>query len=239
MIRLVETDSTNNYLTKLAHKQPLEELTVVTADFQTAGKGQRGNGWESEQGKNLLFSCIFYPDFLPVRKQFLLSKVIAISIKEALEQYITGISIKWPNDIYWHNKKICGILLENELQGNKIKHCIAGIGINVNQKEFHSPAPNPISFINITGQEQDTLVLLNTIMEQIVFYYQLLKTAAEEKINRLYAQSLYRKEGFHLYVDKNGQFTARIVEVLPEGFLILEDSAGKKRNYAFKEVQFI
>lgn len=238
MIRLTETDSTSNHLSRLADTCLPEEFTVVSADYQTAGKGQRGNSWEAEAGKNLLFSFILYPGFLVVRKQFLLSKLISLSIKEALEAYATGFSIKWPNDIYYNDLKICGILLENQLTGTRIERCIAGVGINVNQQTFHSPAPNPVSLFNICGSEQDRTALLDNILQKVSHYYQLLQAGEEALIDRLYAASLYRKEGFHPYTDANGAFSARIVEVLPEGLLILEDSEGKQRSYAFKEVQF-
>ena len=141
LIHISETNSTNNYLQTLCARQKVEELTTVVADFQTSGRGQRGNSWESEPLKNLLFSFVLFPDFLEARCQFLISQIISLAIKEELSTYTEDISIKWPNDIYWKEKKICGILIENDLMGRNICQSIAGIGININQEEFYSPAP--------------------------------------------------------------------------------------------------
>ena len=155
LIHLEETDSTNKYLNELCNKQCVEELTTITADFQTSGRGQRGNSWESEAGQNLMFSFVLYPTFLKARRQFLLSQIISLAIKEELERYVSNISIKWPNDIYWKDKKICGMLIENDLTGVHISRSITGIGINVNQETFCSDAPNPVSLKQINGQSYD------------------------------------------------------------------------------------
>ena len=149
LIVLPETGSTNNYLSQLCNEQEaaVKEFTTVIAERQTAGKGQRGNSWESEDYRNLTFSFVLYPTFVEVRRQFLLSQFISLSIKEELDEWTEDISIKWPNDIYWHEKKICGILIENDLAGHHIGRCIAGIGVNINQEVFRSDAPNPVSQI--------------------------------------------------------------------------------------------
>ena len=117
LIYIEETDSTNHYLNDLCNKQDVSELTTVVANYQTLGRGQRGNSWESEKGKNLMFSFVLYPTSLEIRRQFLLSQIISLSIKEELDTYVKDISIKWPNDVYWKERKICGILIENDLMG--------------------------------------------------------------------------------------------------------------------------
>ena len=151
LIVLDETDSTNRYISQLCNnpQKAVAELTTVSAEFQTAGKGQRGNSWEAEKEKNLLFSFVLYPTFLEARCQFILSQIISLSIKEELDRWSDEITIKWPNDIYWRDKKICGILIENDLSGHFIGRCISGVGININQKEFHSDAPNPEAGANL------------------------------------------------------------------------------------------
>lgn len=240
LIALEQTHSTSSYLQSLSNEpQPLTEFTTATAAFQTAGKGQRGNSWESERGKNLLFSFILYPHFLEVKKQFMLSKAIAIAIRQTLAMHAEGFTIKWPNDVYWNDKKICGTLIENDLQAGRIVKSIVGIGININQQTFQSPAPNPVSLFNITGSEHQPAPILQTIMAQTAHYYGILKSGDEATINTLYSLFLYRKAGFHPYSDAEGRFEARIVEVLPQGTLVLEDRAGKHRNYMFKEVQYV
>ena len=164
LIHINETNSTNNYLQSLCSEQKVEELTVVVADFQTSGRGQRGNSWESAPSKNLLFSTVIFPEFLEARRQFLISQVISLAIKEELDTYTTDISIKWPNDIYWKEKKICGMLIENDLMGRNISQSIVGIGININQEAFHGAAPNPVSIYQITGKQYDIFEILKTIL---------------------------------------------------------------------------
>lgn len=239
-IHLPETDSTSNYLSALSSVgQEVDEFTVVYADFQTAGKGQRNQSWESEVGANLLFSIIVYPAFLEVRKQFLLSQIIALAIKDELDVLSDGFSVKWPNDIYWHNKKLCGILIENDLLGSCIKRSIAGIGINTNQHMFSDSVPNPVSLWQITGKTYDIPSLLSRVAGRIVEYYNRLKAGEEETFRQRYHDALFRKDGYHRYRDPAGEFMARIVAVRPEGMLILEDEAGNRRAYLFKEVQYV
>ena len=239
LVYLEETESTNKYLNDLCNRQCVGELTTVTTDFQTSGRGQRGNNWESERGQNLMFSFVLYPAFLKARKQFLLSQIISLAIKEELDTHVSDVSIKWPNDIYWKEKKICGILIENDLMGRNISQSIAGIGININQETFHSFAPNPVSLRQITGKEFDLFEILKNIVLRIQSYYSLLKKGNTESIVCQYEMSLFRKEGMHRFKDANGEFLARIICVEPEGRLILEDEILNKRGYMFKEVEYL
>lgn len=241
LIYLEETESTNKYLNELCNKQCVGELTTVTTNFQTSGRGQRGNSWESEAGKNLMFSFVLYPTLLKASKQFLLSQIISLAIKEELDTYVSDISIKWPNDIYWKDKKICGMLIENDLTGIHISRSIAGIGININQDIFTSPAPNPVSLKQITGLSYSPEKILASIMKRVKDYYALLQTkenSTDTYIANRYASSLFRKEGFHLYTDTNGTFLARLLHIEPDGRLTLEDLVGTERTYLFKEVQY-
>lgn len=239
IIHVQETDSTNNHLSAVAEKEPVAEFTVVLADFQTAGKGQRGNTWEAEKEKNLLFSFVLYPTFLEAKRQFILSQIVSLSIKEELDQWTEDVSIKWPNDIYWKDKKICGILIENDLTGAFIARSISGIGVNINQDVFLSNAPNPVSLKQITGQEHDCHTILNHIMQRIKAYYSLLRQGKTADIISRYQNALFRKTGMHRYCDENGEFQAQILEVEPDGHFILKDELGKVRRYVFKEVQYI
>lgn len=239
LIRVEETNSTNNYLQALCDERKVEEFTTVVADFQTSGRGQRGNSWESEPGENLLFSFVVFPEFLEARRQFLLSQIVSLAIKEELDNYVADISIKWPNDIYWREKKICGMLIENDLMGRYISQSIAGIGININQEAFYSPAPNPVSLRQITGKEYDIFEILGNVMVRVQSYYKLLREDDTTIIATRYEKSLFRKEGMHRYRDANGEFLARILSVEPEGKLILEDEMQRKRGYMFKEVEYL
>ena len=244
MIHLNETDSTNRYLQQLcqeAGNNKVEEFTTVCADYQTAGKGQRGNSWEAAKGANLLFSFVCYPTFVPIRQQFVLSQLISLGIKETLDEYCSDISIKWPNDIYWKEKKICGILIENDLQGNSIGRCISGIGLNINQEVFLSDAPNPISLKQITGKHYQRETITEKVMQRIEQSYQKLKedSAYASELATRYAASLFRREGLHCYQDKDGLFNARLVRVEADGRFVLMDEANQERSYLFKEVQYV
>lgn len=244
MIHLNETDSTNRYLQQLcqeAGNNKVEEFTTVCADYQTAGKGQRGNSWEAAKGANLLFSFVCYPTFVPIRQQFVLSQLISLGIKETLDEYCSDISIKWPNDIYWKEKKICGILIENDLQGNSIGRCISGIGLNINQEVFLSDAPNPISLKQITGKHYQRETILEKVMQRIEQSYQKLKedSAYASELATRYAASLFRREGLHCYQDKDGLFNARLVRVEADGRFVLMDEANQELSYLFKEVQYV
>ena len=237
IIRLKEIDSTNRFLRELKDEQE-DEMVVAVADFQTAGKGQGSHTWESEAGKNLLFSIKVHPRWVPVRQQFLLSMAGAIAIKEALETYVDGITLKWPNDVYWNDKKISGTLIETSIDSKGIKTCIFGIGINVNQEAFHSDAPNPVSLHQILGHEVDKDELLPKVIEGFRRYYELLRRADYMDVSGIYHLSLYRRKGFHLYEDADGDFEGAFVEVEDDGHLILHDKQGVIRSYSFGEVKF-
>ncbi len=238
-IHLEEIDSTSNYLKKILSENEVSEGTIVVADFQTGGRGQRGNSWESEKGQNLTFSILLKPDFVSANKQFIISQIIALAIKDVLDRYADGISIKWPNDIYWNNSKICGILIENSLIGNYIQQSIAGIGININQTEFRSDASNPISLSMVTGNSYNLHEILDKITNSILFYYQLAKDGNTFEIVSLYKNALFRKNGYHFYNDGIEDFEAKINDIEPSGILVLEKPDGKIRKFAFKEIKYI
>lgn len=245
LIHLELTDSTNRYLTSLCDERHdnVEPFTTVLADYQSAGKGQRGNSWESEEGTNLTFSFVLYPSFLSAKRQFVISQIVSLGIVNALRKYVDeGISIKWPNDIYYHDKKICGMLVEVYLKGMNLGRCICGIGLNVNQEIFLSDAPNPVSLCTIIGRKVDRMVLLQDVMGEIQCLYSKLMgddDTMEKEIPYSYFQSLYRREGFYRYKDNNGEFQAKLLKVEPDGRLLLEDDAQNQRSYLFKEIQYI
>ena len=229
IVHIDETDSTNRWL-----KDHGEGTMVVATDYQTAGKGCGSNAWESERGKNLTFSMLIHPDGIAAREQFRITEVVSVALCRTLQPYIYNkVEIKWPNDIYVGDRKLCGILIENRLQGNVIVDCIIGIGLNVNQRVFLSDAPNPVSMYQLTGQELDRDELLNAFIENLDQEWQN-KTNGSE-----YRELLYRKGKDGLYEDKTGRFVARLADVLPDGKLLLVDEEGKEHAYAFKEVSFI
>ena len=236
-IHLGQTDSTNNYLRQLPSQ--MEDMVVVTSDFQTSGRGQGSNKWESEPGANLLMSVSVKPVTVPVREQFVLSMAGAIAVREALDTYTEGIKLKWPNDVYWHDCKISGTLIETSVGQGLLQKCIFGIGINVNQKEFHSDAPNPVSLWQILGHEVSLEDLTLTVIERLDTRLSQVMAGEMSEIISMYHERLYRKEGFYSYQDAEGCFTASIDHVESDGHLVLRDTSGHLRKYAFKEVAFI
>lgn len=238
IIKLHEIDSTNAYLRNYKPEEG-EELTVVTAEYQTAGKGQGKNTWESNHGENLLFSILCHPKNVSAKRQFILSEACALAIRDALRIYIGDIKIKWPNDIYWHDHKLGGILIQCTLTGSNVKDCILGIGIDVNQQEFENLTKNPISLYQITGREIDRDDLLDSIIEEFQHYIDLINNGNYDSITADYQESLYRAQGYHQYRDDEGEFLARFVTIEPSGRLVLMDEDGMLRTYAFKEVKFM
>lgn len=235
-VYLDEVDSTNRWL--LEHGG---DDIVVTAEYQTAGKGQGSHTWESERGANLLFSILIHPVGIKPARQFLLSEVWALSLRDALGEYVDGIVIKWPNDIYWFDKKISGTLIETHLSGGMVREVVIGTGVNVNQTVFLSDAPNPVSLRQACGTdgEIDRYDLLNKILSRFVENYQQLLSGDIDAIQQRYRQSLYRREGFYWYEDVNGTFEAELMGVAPSGSLTLRDTHGVLRYYEQREVRFV
>ena len=240
VIRLEETDSTNNYLHNHAEELSDSEFTVAVTDFQVAGKGQRGNSWESSPGKNLLFSILCRPDFLAGNEQFYLSQIISLSIKDTLDKFMQNCSIKWPNDIYWKEKKICGILIENDLLGKIISQSILGEGLNINQESFVSNAPNPVSMAQVIGTALELTDLFEKLMAQITLRYEQLLNDEFETIDREYKAKMWRADNqLYAFKDTKGTFQAKIEGVNCIGQLCLLLPDGEKRVYGFKEVEYI
>lgn len=238
IIRVDETDSTNNAIRNHEHS-PGKEFLVISAEYQTGGKGQRGNSWESARGKNLLFSLSCHPTFLHAQQQFLLSQIISLSVLDVFRHYIRRFSIKWPNDIYWRDKKIGGILIENDLSGTHIARSIIGVGLNINQTEFKGGAPNPVSLLQVCGIHCKRKHVLERILKHFESYYRMLERGEVGTIREHYRKALFRRRDFHPYRDADGVFNARLHHVEDSGLIILEDTEGRLRPYAFKEVEFV
>lgn len=237
-IRLDEVDSTNTYLRRMENL-PDADIVVVTAGHQTAGRGMGSNRWESEDGRNLLFSMLVRPEGVPAARQFALSMAEALAVKDALDPIAGEVTLKWPNDVYWHDRKISGTLIETAISGRLVKDCIFGTGINVNQRVFRSDAPNPVSLRQITGRDTDMNVVLDSVLEAFEGYYAMVLDGGYDRVGRLYYDALYRRTGMHAYSDSDGRFMASVVRVGHDGRLVLRDDAGRERIYAFKEVSYI
>ncbi|MEG1538943.1 MAG: biotin--[acetyl-CoA-carboxylase] ligase [Muribaculaceae bacterium] len=238
-IHLRETQSTNTYLSKVASMLPTG--TVIYTWKQVEGRGQRGNAWESEPEKNLTFSLLLRPEHLLPRNQFYLSEAVSLAIVNTLSVYAPDFSVKWPNDIYYKDKKVCGILIEHSISGEKIDHTIIGVGLNVNQLSFVSDAPNPVSLAQIIGTELDAEKLLHDVADNIVKLADFSADTSFEDLHQSYLDVLYRNDaGYHKFEDANGTiFEAQIIDVQSDGIIVLKDDTDNMRRYAFKEMAFV
>lgn len=248
-MHVAETDSTMQHVRLVATQWPDREFVLLSADFQTAGRGQRGNHWESERGSNLLFSLLFHPRFLAPCRQFALSEICALAVCETLRNAFceaegrgageADFSVKWPNDIYYGDHKICGMLIEHNVVGAQLDTTVAGVGINVNQQRFESDAPNPISLAQILGSPVSTDRLRREFCVCFLRLYDRLQQGAAPDVHAEYLAHLYWRDGWHPYRDARGFFEARVARVSPDGMLTLCLRDGSERTYAFKEVSHV
>ena len=236
---LKEIGSTNTYLQESDKDRLLPEGTIVYCDIQRSGRGQRGNSWESEPFKNLTFSLLLRPEHIPANRQFLLSEIVSLATVDVLNRYATGFSIKWPNDIYWHDKKIAGILIENVLSGSTFSRAIIGMGLNINQKNFYSDAPNPVSLYQITGRTYKIEKILDEFTEAFGKRYTDTFTNSSDRIHKEYIAALYRNDGVYPFYSDGNIFHASIADVELDGHLLLSTESGEKKRFAFKEVSFL
>lgn len=212
---------------------------VIMAIRQTAGRGQRGNKWESAPGENLTFSIVLEPSFLPAAGQFLLSEAAALAVADTLGKYGIEARIKWTNDIYVGDGKICGMLIEHDLHGANLARSIVGIGINVNQSSFPPGVPNPASMTLETGLGYDTREVLDTLLEMFRIRYALLEAGDEKTITEDYHTLIYRRdESRKFFIPGEGEVIGTIRSVESTGRLMVEIN-GILRGFLFKEVEFI
>lgn len=264
IIELEEVDSTNRFLREYDGEEG-QLMTVAVAHSQTAGRGQGTNTWESEPGKNLTFSVRIRPRGVPASSQYILLEAMALAIRSTLDTLVSsvrswqmleehdfmagrlvasgtdcrGFTIKWPNDIYWDDRKISGTLSECEVSSRGVGSCILGSGININQMQFISDAPNPVSLAQIMGRSVSLKKVLRGVLQAFAAQLERIGEGDFAAIEREYMDCLYRRTGEYRYADAQGEFFARIEKVLPNGHLILRRDGGELREYAFKEVAFL
>lgn len=250
-VHLPEVASTNSWLLS-ARQQGRSDCTEGTVAFtlrQTSGRGQMGNVWESEADKNIAFSVLLQPQFVPVAQQFVLSQLVSVAIVEAVEALAPALQgqvcVKWPNDIYVGHRKLAGILIENRLMGSRLEDCVVGIGINVQQEQWLGGAPNPVS-LRMLGVEVAPEDVMRAVATRLAARYAALADATsrveqQSVVRRLYGQCLYRRTGLHRYLDvaTGVAFDATIAGVADNGPLSLLLPSGELRSYWFKEVRFV
>lgn len=239
---LEEVDSTNSYVA--VHASELEDMTMVIANTQTAGRGQRGNSWESAPGCNLTFTLFCRPKGVAPAQQFSISEAVALAVADTLAAYGIGAMVKWPNDVYVGDRKIAGILIEHSLQGNGIEHSRIGIGLNVNQPEFFSDAPNPVSMRMLLGRDSDLGQCAARLYAALSARLGAVSTEeGRSDTHEEFLGRLWRGDGqaWPFRDRESGRlFRGSIAGVEPEGFLhIRPEGGGEDRVYAFKEVEFI
>ena len=251
IIRLATVDSTNRYMrdnaSELWSKHGESGFVVVTAGHQTAGRGQRGNTWNSNAGENLLFSILVCPgERLKVTEQFLLSQAVALSLHEAMLHFGIETRLKWPNDIYVDKRKLAGILLELDYAGAFVEQAIIGIGINVNQETFPPMERVPVSMKMLWKaengmQRQDFIIddVLATILDLFEHYYTEMRFGNRDAIAAEYKRVLLGMNERHTFFDRDGHFDAVIQDVESDGHLILRRNDGSTGRYAFKEVEMV
>ncbi len=232
-----------------ARDEKYREGDVVWADFQTAGRGQRGHLWHSRKGENLTFSVVLEPSFVPIAEQFSVSEVVALSLVDMLAEYGIEAKIKWTNDIYVGDKKLVGILIEHSLSSATLRRTIVGVGINVNQREFDPSIPNPVSMAQLLDRELDAEEVLQRFLKHLQENYEYLREAKNSQLSTLNSQLalhdrynalLYRKNEYHTYALPSGEkFRAKILGTAPSGALRLEDDKGNTKDYLFKEIEFV
>ena len=236
IVRLEVTDSTNNYAKQQIRENGLSEGTVFLAHEQTAGRGQQKNSWESEPGENLLFSIVLCPDFLEIRRQFMLSKVVALGIYKALNKYVDSLKIKWPNDIYAGNQKLGGILIENSVMSGLLKSAVVGIGLNVNQTLFPAGLITAVSIKQATGKTLVPVVAAQELCECLENRYQQLQQRTASLLPE-YNRVLY-KAGEQVKLRTSEKvIETQIVGVKENGLLRTVDETN--RFFRFGEVEWI
>lgn len=240
IIKLDATPSTNSYLKQLAQERSLDDFTMVRCDHQTEGRGQKGNSWVSDKGKNLTFSILKRFEGLKVGKSFSLNCLVSLAIFDVLNTLeIPDVTIKWPNDIMSGNKKLCGILIENSLSGAYIKQSIIGIGLNVNQTDF-SDLPNATSMSLASKNEYNLETMFLKILDQLAFYLDAFRSFGYNKAKESYENTLFRKDILSKFVENNGEsFEGYIRGITESGLLKIERKNGIVNEYAFKEVKMV
>ncbi len=246
-----EVDSTNSRLASC--REILPSGSVFAALRQSAGRGQRGNGWSAAAGENLTFSLLCRMERLPSRSQFSISRATALALTDYLASKGIRAMIKWPNDIYVGDRKICGILIENSIIGGSISSSIIGIGLNVNQTQFDG-LPNPVSMSLLTGVRYDLKAEIETLLHHLGA--RLADVCRPDLLERDYDALLYRKGVWKDYLDcrnlaaasltattspvEGGRTIRGCIEgVSPEGMLLLRTGNGLPECFAFKEIRYL
>lgn len=241
IIRLKTVDSTNTYAASLLASAKVEEGTIVWSKEQTSGKGQGENRWLSEPGKNLTFSWILFPRFLPPEHQFLLNKTISLGVCDYIKTLNLQIFplIKWPNDIYLEHKKVGGILINNTISGDRFEWSIVGIGLNINQMYFEREVPNPVSLRQVLGNEVALRSGLETLVNNLDERYNQLRLGAYETLGNDYRNHLLGYQQWRKFTMQNHVFEGKISGVNENGSLEVITRENQLRVFNHGDIEFL
>jgi BirA family biotin operon repressor/biotin-[acetyl-CoA-carboxylase] ligase len=238
LVFVPECPSTNTLAVQISQQSAANDGTLVITDHQTAGKGQRGNVWEAEPHQNLTFSLILKPKFLAVNKQFFLNIAVCVALKDYLMEKTSDLTyIKWPNDILVHEKKISGVLIENQLQGATISHAIMGIGFNMNQERFN--VENATSLSLATASTFDLNTELAVMLAKLERRYLQLKQGHYDLLMNLYLAALYRRRERHTFAHDGHEFEGMIEGVDESGKLLIQIEDGEMKSFGMKEIRYV
>jgi BirA family biotin operon repressor/biotin-[acetyl-CoA-carboxylase] ligase len=235
---LDSVDSTNNYAMAMVREGMAKHGMAVVAKEQTAGKGQRGKSWQMQPGQSIAMSLILKTDKLRTNQQFCLSMLIALATNDFLKKYAgKETAIKWPNDLYWRDRKAGGILIETVFKGTGWKWAVVGIGINVNQSRFHKSLPNPVSLQQITNKEYDVIALAEELYGTIMKRMETIAAMPADKIKKEYSKHLYKMNATVKLKKASAVFQTTIKGVSEQGQLLTVDTM--ERHFDFGEVEWV
>ncbi|MEL6606717.1 MAG: biotin--[acetyl-CoA-carboxylase] ligase [Bacteroidota bacterium] len=230
--------STNTLAAQRLHEEALPAGTVVIADHQYQGRGQRGHSWYSEPYKNLTFSVVIYPTFLAASQSFFLNIITTLALRQVLAAYVSNdLTIKWPNDLYFQDQKLSGILIESTVEQQHLKASVIGIGLNVNQTHFD--VKGSTSLACICGRSFDLQLILAELLEALERNYSQLKTQGVEQLKSAYLEHMYWIGEPHTFQDATHRFQGAIKGIDATGRLAIELPKGNVRHYDVKEVTFV
>ncbi len=235
IIQIECVDSTNNYVANLLSEGKIEHGTVILADEQTKGRGQRGATWDSNAGENLIFSMFVDTAIMSVKDQFILTQIISVAVANLISKFGIEADIKWPNDIYIKGRKIGGILIENQIKGSFLNGSIVGIGLNINQIDFNNLKATSLKLER--GEFIPIQSVVFSLINEINVGWDLIQTNQFEKINELYLSKLWLLNKEADFTDQSGEFRGCIKGVSPTGFLIIQKK-DELIQYDLKEISF-
>lgn len=236
IFRFDTLESTNSYARE--HISELANLSVVVADCQTAGRGQRGNRWLSAPGENLTFSLVLRPDALAARDQIRLTALASVALRETVLAEGMAVRIKWPNDLYAGERKLAGMLIENTLSDGRVAASVIGIGLNVNQTDFPGELINPTSLRRLSGRSFSCAALLGGFLQQVAAW---LPRLGSDELWEAYTAELFGRGERRLWTDcESGEtFYGTIVGVCPDGRLEIRRDDATLARYSFKEIGYV